>query len=69
VVDEFPRLYIESSSDIQERKHAGTALPMLDIDEPTETQPAALRELFQAVPPPLSESSNLHTEGMESGIW
>ena len=69
VVDEFPRLYIESSSDVQKSEHAGAALPMLDIDESAETQPATLCELFQGVSPVFSEASNLHAEGQESGIW
>lgn len=69
VVNKLSRLHIEPSGNVQKRQHAGAALPMLDIDESAETQPATLRELFQTVSPAFSEASNLHTEGQESGIW
>ncbi|AJE40451.1 hypothetical protein SNOD_10650 [Streptomyces nodosus] len=69
MVNKLSRLRIEPSGNVQKRQHARAALPMLDIDASAETQPATLRELFQTVSPALSEASNLHTEGQESGIW
>ncbi|GAB2755326.1 hypothetical protein GCM10027072_61610 [Streptomyces bullii] len=68
MIDEFPRFHIESCSDVQERKNAGAALSVLDIDEATEAQPAAFCEFFQAVSPLLSEATDLHTQGQESRV-
>jgi hypothetical protein len=68
VIDEFPRFHIEPCSDVQERKNAGAALSVLDIDETPEAQSAAFCEFFQAVSPPLSEATDLHTQGQESRV-
>lgn len=68
VIDELPRFHIESCSDVQQRKNAGAALPVLDIDEAAETEIAAFCEFFQAVSPLLSEATDLHTQGQESRV-
>lgn len=63
VVDELPWFHAEPPRNFQERQHTGTALPVLNVDKSSKAQPAALRELFQAVAPSLPESTDLHTKG------
>lgn len=68
VVDEVTWLHAKRRRDIQERQHAGIALPVLNVDEASKAQSTTLREFFQAEATPFPEPTDLHTEGQESRV-